>query len=125
MEISKYTDMIVMYASEYGLKIIAALLIFIVGKWAVGKLTLAGKKLMEKAKVDQTLVEFGESLIYFVLLLVVVLASLNTLGINTTSFIAIFGAAGLAIGLALKVLWQILGQLSLLLSSALLKLVIL
>ncbi len=102
MEISKYTDMAVMYASEYGLKILAALLIFIIGRWAVGKLTSASKRLMERAKVDQTLVEFGESLIYFVLLLVVVLASLNALGINTTSFIAVFGAAGLAIGLALQ-----------------------
>jgi len=99
---SKYTDMAITYASEYGLKIIAALLIFIIGKWAVKKLTALTKTVMEKAKVDKTLIEFAESLIYFVLLMVVVLASLNTLGINTTSFIAIFGAAGLAIGLALQ-----------------------
>ncbi len=102
MEITKYTDMIVMYASQYGLKVIAAILIFIIGKWAVKKLTLLSKKVMQKAEVDQTLVEFAESLIYFVLLIVVILASLNTLGINTTSFLAVFGAASLAIGLALK-----------------------
>ena len=101
-EASKYTDMAIMYASEYGLKIISAILIFTIGKWAVNKITSLGKKLMLKAKVDETLVEFGESLIYFVLLLMVVLASLNALGINTTSFIAVFGAAGLAIGLALQ-----------------------
>ena len=101
-EASKYTDMAIMYASEYGLKIISAILIFIIGKWAVNKVTTIGKKLMLKAQVDETLVEFGESLIYFVLLLMVVLASLNALGINTTSFIAVFGAAGLAIGLALQ-----------------------
>ena len=57
---------------------------------------------MQKANVDKTLVEFAESLIYFILLMVVILASLNSLGINTTSFVAIFGAAGLAIGLALQ-----------------------
>lgn len=57
---------------------------------------------MEKAKIDQTLVEFANNLIYFVLLVMVVLASLNTLGINTTSFLAVFGAASLAVGLALK-----------------------
>lgn len=102
LDISKYTDMAFLYASQYGLKVIAALLIFLVGKWAVKKLTKLSKKLMEKAKVDQTLVEFAESLIYFVLLIVVILASLNTLGINTTSFLAVFGAASLAIGLALK-----------------------
>lgn len=102
MDISKYIDIVTTYVSEYSLKILAAILIFVIGKWVVKKLTTAGKKLMEKAQVDQTLVEFAESLIYFVLLLVVVLASLNTLGVNTTSFIAVFGAAGLAVGLALQ-----------------------
>ena len=102
MDIQKYMEIITQYASEYTLKIIAALLIFIVGKMIIKKLTAVAKLLMLKAKVDDTLVEFAESLIYFILLLVVVLAALNTLGINTTSFIAIFGAAGLAIGLALQ-----------------------
>ncbi len=100
--VSKYTDMAITYASEYGLKIIAAILIFIIGKWAVRKITGVTKALMYKAKIDETLVEFAESLIYFVLLLMVVLASLNALGINTTSFLAVFGAASLAIGLALQ-----------------------
>ncbi len=100
--VSKYTDMAITYASEYGLKIVAALLIFIIGKWAVKKITALAKRVMEKANVDKTLVEFAESLVYFILLMVVILAALNTLGINTTSFIAIFGAAGLAIGLALQ-----------------------
>ena len=102
MDISKYIDIITVYVSEYSLKIVAALLIFIIGKIVIRKLTALVKHVMLKANVDKTLVEFAESLIYFVLLLVVVLASLNTLGINTTSFIAIFGAAGLAIGLALQ-----------------------
>ena len=100
--VSKYTDMAITYASEYGLKIVAAILIFIIGKWAVKKLTALSKSLMEKAHVDKTLVEFVESLVYFVLLMMVILASLNALGINTTSFLAVFGAAGLAIGLALQ-----------------------
>ena len=100
--VSTYTEMAIMYATNYGLSIISAILIFIIGKWAIKKLTALSKVAMERAKVDQTLVEFSESLIYFVLLLMVVLASLNALGINTTSFIAVFGAAGLAIGLALQ-----------------------
>jgi small conductance mechanosensitive channel len=99
---SKYTDIAITYASEYGLKIVAAILIFIIGKWVVKKLTAISKSMMEKANVDQTLIEFAESIVYFVLLLMVILASLNALGVNTTSFIAIFGAAGLAIGLALQ-----------------------
>lgn len=102
MDISKYIDIIAVYVSQYSLKIVAALLIFIIGKMVIKKITSFAKHLMIKSKVDKTLVEFAESLIYFILLLVVVLASLNTLGINTTSFIAIFGAAGIAIGLALQ-----------------------
>ncbi len=100
--VTKYSDLAIMYASEYGLKIVSALLIFIIGKWAVKKITSLTKSLMKKADLDQTLVEFAESVIYFVLLLMVVLASLNALGINTTSFLAVFGAASLAIGLALQ-----------------------
>jgi len=100
--VSKYTDMAITYASEYGLKIVAAIMIFIIGKWIVRKLTAVTKKLMEAAEVDQTLTEFAESVVYFVLLLMVILASLNALGIDTTSFLAVFGAASLAIGLALQ-----------------------
>ena len=100
--VSKYTDMAIMYASEYGLKIVAAIVIFVVGKWAVNKITAVTKRMMEKAKVDRTLVEFSESIIYFILLLMVALASLNAVGIDTSSFLAIFGAATLAIGLALQ-----------------------
>lgn len=102
MDFSKYTDMAMNYVSEYGFKIVAALLIFIVGKMVVKRVTALSKKLMIKAKVDETLVEFLESIIYFVLLIVVIMAALNTMGINTTSFLAVFGAASLAIGLALK-----------------------
>jgi len=102
MDLSKYLDMAIVYASEYGLKIITALAICVVGKWFVKKLTRISKKIMLKAKIDVTLVGFAENLIYFMLLVMVVLASLSILGINTNSFIAVFGAAGLAIGLALQ-----------------------
>ncbi len=102
MDVSKYTDLAIMYASEYGLKIIAAILIFVIGKWITKKLSLLVKKMMLKAEVDRTLTEFAESIVYFMLLLMVILASLNALGVNTTSFIAVFGAASLAVGLALQ-----------------------
>jgi small conductance mechanosensitive channel len=102
MDLSKYTDLAIMYASEYGLKIVAALAIFVIGKWVAKKLSVVTKKMMTKAKIDVTLSEFSESLIYFTLLAMVILASLNALGINTTSFIAVFGAASLAVGLALQ-----------------------
>ncbi|QOY54721.1 mechanosensitive ion channel [Candidatus Sulfurimonas marisnigri] len=102
MDFSKYTDIITQYVSEYSLKIVAALLIFFIGKIIIKKLTALLKHLMINAKIDKTLVEFLESVIYFILLLIVIFSSLNAVGINTTSFLAIFGAAGLAVGLALK-----------------------
>jgi len=102
IDFASYQEMIVMYASTYGLNLIFAIVIFIVGKWLANKLTAFFKHLMTKAKIDKTLVEFSESIIYFSLLLMVVIASLNQLGVDTTSFVAVFGAATLAIGLALQ-----------------------
>jgi len=102
LDITTYTDIAIMYTSEYGLKIIAAIIIFLVGKWVAHKLTAFIKSMMNKAKVDKTLVEFSESIIYFSILLMVIIAALNQLGVNTTSFVAVFGAATLAIGLALQ-----------------------
>ncbi|WP_304545101.1 mechanosensitive ion channel family protein [Sulfurimonas microaerophilic] len=102
MDFNKYADLALVYLSEYGLKIVAALAIFIIGKWVAKKLSVVTKTMMTKAKVDITLSEFTESLVYFSLLAMVILASLNALGINTTSFIAVFGAASLAVGLALQ-----------------------
>ncbi|MBU1216587.1 mechanosensitive ion channel [bacterium] len=100
--VNKYADIAINYASEYGLKLLGALLIFFIGKWVVKKVTKVIKAFMHKANVDKTLIEFGSSLIYFLLLLMVVMASLNALGVNTTSFIAVLGAASLAVGLALQ-----------------------
>ncbi|MBU0719962.1 mechanosensitive ion channel [bacterium] len=100
--LSKYTDLAISYSSEYGLKVLAAVFIFILGKWFSRKITRLSKNMMQKANVDQTLVEFAESIIYFVLLIMVILTALSAAGINTTSFLAIFGAASLAVGLALK-----------------------
>lgn len=102
MDINKYLDLAVHFLSAYSLKIIAAIAIFIIGKWLAHKITAVSKKMLIKAKVDMTLVEFSDSIIYFVLLLVVILTALNAIGVNTTSFLAVFGAASLAVGLALK-----------------------
>ena len=86
----------------YGLKLIGAIAIFVIGKWIAKAITKSIKKLMERGKVEATLVSFTGSLIYVILMIVVILAALNNLGVNTTSFVAILGAAGLAVGLALQ-----------------------
>jgi len=90
------------YVIPWGLNIIFAVIIFIVGKWLVGVITRLAKKIMTKAHMDNILVNFIGSIISSVLLLFVVIAALDQLGVNTTSLIALIGAAGLAIGLALQ-----------------------
>jgi small conductance mechanosensitive channel len=89
-------------AAFYGLKIIAAIVIFVVGRWVARALRNATKKMMAKGNVDETLISFVGNLTYITLLAFVIIAALNQLGIQTTSFIAVIGAAGLAIGLALQ-----------------------
>lgn len=86
----------------YGLKVIAAVVVFVVGRWIAKMLTTFAEKLMNKRQVDPTIVSFVGNLVYIALLVFVVLAALGQLGIQTTSFIAVIGAAGLAIGLALQ-----------------------
>ncbi len=95
-------DLIMTYVTMYGFKIIGSLAIFFIGKWFVGIVTSLSIKVMEKSSLDETLTKFLSKVISGVLFVVVVLAALNNLGVDTTSFIAMFGAAGLAIGLAFK-----------------------
>lgn len=86
----------------YGLRIIAAIAIFVIGRWVAKGLRSTLKRVMTKNKVDQTLISFMCSIVYAVLIVFVVIAVLNQIGIQTTSLVAILGAAGLAIGLALQ-----------------------
>ena len=100
--LGKYADQAVEYISLYGLNILAAIAIFIIGKIVARSITKLVQKAMSKNKVDQTLVSFIGNIVYGLLLTFVVIASLNKLGIETTSLAAIIAAAGLAIGLALQ-----------------------
>ena len=90
------------WVAYYGLKIIAALIIFIVGRWIATGVQRLTRRILTGKKVDPTIVSFVGHLIYIALLTFVVIAALAQVGIQTTSFIAVMGAAGLAIGLALQ-----------------------
>ena len=79
-----------------------AIAIFYVGKMVVGMIVRGMRKVMQKQEIDKTLETFVSNLVRIVLMVVVVIAAISQLGIETTSFIAIFGAAGLAVGLALQ-----------------------
>jgi len=90
------------YVALYGLNIIAAALIFFIGKWLAKVIANLMEKMMKKASMEATLATFLKNIIYIGLLVFVVIAALSKLGIQTTSFIAVIGAAGLAVGLALQ-----------------------
>lgn len=90
------------YAITYGQNLIGALLIFIIGKWVSKRLKSLLERVLEKAKIDKTLISFGGNIAYALLLTFVVIAALGRLGVQTTSLAAIIGAAGLAIGLSMQ-----------------------
>ncbi len=87
---------------DYGLKILAALVIFFVGKWLASLVANLIGKTMTKANVEPILAKFVKNLCHVGLLVFVVIAAISALGIETMQFVAVLGAAGLAVGLALQ-----------------------
>ncbi len=90
------------YLVPWGINIGLALLVFLVGRLVVTMLVGALRKLLGRTKLDPILVNFFATIVKTVLLLFVIIAALDQLGVNTTSIIALLGAAGLAVGLAMK-----------------------
>lgn len=95
-------DKAIEYVVPFVNRIFFAIIIFIVGKW-IAKI---GERVVEttltRSKINRTLVVFTKNMTYFGVMVFVAIAALNKLGIETTSFVAIIGAAGLAVGLALQ-----------------------
>ncbi len=95
-------EMLQELAMLYGVQLVLALAIFIVGKWVVKRIASIVQRILAKNNVDPAIEHFVSSLVSWTLLFFVVIASLGQLGIQTASFVAILGAAGLAVGLALQ-----------------------
>ena len=95
-------EMVDTYVIPWGINIVMAILIYIVGKIIVGLLVSLFGKIMAKSKYDDMLVEFLSSIVRAILMLFVIVAALDRLQVDTTSLVAILGAAGLAIGLSLQ-----------------------
>ncbi|MBE9532465.1 MAG: mechanosensitive ion channel [Proteobacteria bacterium] len=102
MDFDSFIPLLKNYLALYGLKVLAAVVVFILGRWAAKITRGVTRKLLTRASVDPTIISFAANLSYFIILTFVVLAALAQLGIQTTSFIAIIGAAGLAIALSLQ-----------------------
>ena len=95
-------DWIDTYALPWGINLLFALGTFIVGRWVARGVVAVARRVLTHAKLDVILVNFILSILQGVLLLVVIIAALDRLGVDTTSLVALIGAAGLAIGLALQ-----------------------
>jgi len=94
-------EMINLYLIPWSINIAMALVIFVIGRWLAGMLLNVVDKILVRAKMDAMLVSFVHSILN-ALLLFIIIAALDQLGVDTTSFIALIGAAGLAVGLALQ-----------------------
>jgi len=95
-------DYMNLYIIPWGINLVSAIVVFILGRWLAKLIVKALSKVMRRAKVDETLINFLGNVFYVALLVVVIIAALDRLGINTTSVLAVFATAGLAVGLALK-----------------------
>ena len=87
---------------QFGINVVLALLIFFIGRLVAKWLTSFVRKMMARTDMEDTLERFLCNLLYALLMVVVVIATINQIGIQTTSLLAVLGAAGLAVGLALQ-----------------------
>lgn len=90
------------YALPWGINLLFALGIFILGRWLAYGIVSLARRLLGRAGLDEILVSFVGSILNGMLLVVVIIAALDRLGVDTTSMVALIGAAGLAVGLALQ-----------------------
>jgi len=88
--------------TDIGMKIVSAILIFLIGRWLVKTIVNMFRKALAKTEMEDTLERFLCNMLSAVLMIVVVIATIGALGVQTTSLLAVFGAAGLAVGLALQ-----------------------
>ncbi|MFD2892565.1 mechanosensitive ion channel family protein [Flavobacterium chuncheonense] len=102
MDIEKWTSKGIELATDYGLRVIGAIAIYLIGSWFFKKLIIAAKKIMVKREVEESLQKFLLNLLNWSLKILLIIAILAKLGVETTSFAAILAAAGLAVGMALQ-----------------------
>jgi small conductance mechanosensitive channel len=101
-DINSVTKTITDLATTYGLKLISAIAVLLIGLWIARIISRAAVKMMRKAQVNESLIPFLKTLISATLKTLVIISVLGMAGIQMTSFIAVLGAAGLAVGLALQ-----------------------
>lgn len=95
-------DKIMDFVLVFGVKVLAAIVILVVGLWVAKRIKAIFVRVLQKKEVDPTLVGFFSSMLYGALVIFIAIAAISKLGVQTTSFVAVIGAAGLAVGLALQ-----------------------
>ncbi len=101
-QLSNLIDIATELVTRWGLKVIGALALLMVGMWVAKAIRASVRKALGRSEMDPTLIPFLSGILYYLVLAVVITAVLSLFGIETTSLIAVLGAAGFAIGLAMQ-----------------------
>jgi small conductance mechanosensitive channel len=99
---SEFIKLLSGYATQYGLRLLGAIVVLVIGLWIIKILTKSSQRLMIKSKIDASLSSFLKSMIDILLKVLLIISVMSMMGIQMTSFIALLGAAGLAVGMALS-----------------------
>jgi len=100
--VNNYLEKITDFGFEYAPKLVGAIIVLFIGLWVSNLITKGVRKSLEKSNIDQSLVPFLRSITNIILKVLVAITVMGMIGIQMTSFVAIIGAAGLAVGLALS-----------------------
>ena len=100
--VEQYVQSLVKVLIEYSPKLIAALLLLVIGIWVIRFINNISRRIMVKRGIEPTLIEFLSDIIFWGLRIILFIAVISKLGIESSSFVAILGAAGLAVGLSLQ-----------------------
>lgn len=102
MDVDKLIEAVVNLITTWGLRVVGAIALLIIGRMVASAIRKGVSRSLVRGKVDDTLVPFFSSMAYYLALTIVIIAMLGVFGIPTASFVAVLGAAGLAVGLALQ-----------------------
>ncbi|MBQ3189451.1 MAG: mechanosensitive ion channel [Bacteroidaceae bacterium] len=102
MTVAEVVKIITSYCVAFGFKILKVLFVWFIGRWITKRLISVAKMLMQKRKTNVTVQSFLTSLIDVVLLIILIVIIISIFGIDTSSFIALFASAGVAVGMALS-----------------------
>lgn len=101
-DLYQYSDLVVNFFLIYGIRFLAAIIILVIGLWAINRLNAIIYKMMVKKNVDESLRPFLKNIFAITLRVMLLVMVVSQLGLEITSFIAVLGSIGLAIGLALQ-----------------------